>query len=136
VSVVIDASIALKWVLDEPGRDQADALLDDDLIAPVLWLIEAANALWRRTTLGEISVEEASERLSELANAPVASLAIEPHLMATLTLAAELTHPIYDCLYLAVAVHHDTYVVTADRRFHAAAESRSETAGRVRLLSP
>jgi predicted nucleic acid-binding protein len=136
VSIVIDASVALKWVLDESGRDQADALLDDDLIAPVLWLIEAANALWRRTTLGEISAEEARERLSELANAPVASLAIEPHLMAALTLATELAHPIYDCLYLALALHHETHVVTADRRFHAAAENLPKTAGRVRLLAP
>lgn len=34
MSLVIDASVALKWVLDEPGRDLADALLDQDLVAP------------------------------------------------------------------------------------------------------
>jgi len=135
MSVVIDASVALKWVLDEPGRDQADALLDDDLIAPILWLIEAGNALWRRTALREISAEEARERLHELINAPVASLAIEPHLESALTLATEIDHSVYDCLYLALALHHDTHVVTADRPFHAAAERLAKTAGRVRLLA-
>ena len=134
MTVVIDASVALKWVLDEPGREAADALLEDELIAPILWLIEAANALWRRAEMGEISASEASERLSELANAPVASLAVEPHLTAALGIAIEMKHPVYDCLYLALALHHDTHVVTADRRFHAAAQSLPRIADRVLLL--
>lgn len=134
MSVVIDASVALKWVLDEPGREAADGLLDDDLVAPVLWLIEAANALWRRTEMGEISAQEAQERLAELANAPVASLAVEPHLASALALATELKHPVYDCLYLALAIDRDTHVVTADRRFHAAVATLPRVAGRVRLL--
>ncbi|MBI3512743.1 MAG: type II toxin-antitoxin system VapC family toxin [Proteobacteria bacterium] len=136
MSIVVDASVALKWVLDEPGRDAADALLDDELIAPVLWLVEAANALWRRSVLGELTADEARERLFELANAPVASLAVEPHLPAALTLATELAHPVYDCLYLALALHHETHVVTADRRFRDVAETLPKTAGRVRLLVP
>ncbi len=134
MSVVIDASVALKWVLDEPGREAADALLDEDLIAPVLWQIEAANALWRRTEMGEISPDEARERLTELTNAPVSSLVVEPHLAAALTLATELSHPVYDCLYLALAIERDTHVVTADRRFHAASAALPKVAGRVRLL--
>jgi predicted nucleic acid-binding protein len=134
MSVVIDASVALKWVLDEPGRDAADALLDDDLIAPVLWQIEAANALWRRAEMGEISADEARERLAELAHAPVASLAVEPHLAAALSLAIDMKHPVYDCLYLALAIDCDTHVVTADRRFHAAAATLPPIANRVRLL--
>jgi predicted nucleic acid-binding protein len=134
VTIVIDASVALKWVLDEPGREAADALVEDDLIAPELWLVEAANALWRRTTLGEITADEAFERLAELANAPVASLAMEPHLATALRLAAEIGHPVCDCLYLALALRYDTHVVTADRRFRAAAASLPAFADRVRLL--
>jgi predicted nucleic acid-binding protein len=48
LTVVIDASVAIKWVLEEPGSEQAISLQDEELIAPALWLIEAANALWRR----------------------------------------------------------------------------------------
>lgn len=134
MTIVIDASVALKWVLDEPGREAADALIDDDLAAPELWLVEAANALWRRIALGEITAGEALERLAELANAPVASLAMEPHLAAALRLASEIGHPVHDCVYLALALHYDTQVVTADRRFHAAAASVPAFADRVRLL--
>ena len=132
--VVVDASVALKWVLDEAESEAAAALRDEDLIAPVLWLAEAANALWRRSHIGDISADEASSRLSELLNAPVASLAMEPYLDRALKLAVQTGHPVYDCVYLALALHHDTHVVTADRRFVSAA-GREGFAGRVRLLA-
>jgi predicted nucleic acid-binding protein len=67
--------------------------------------------------------DHASGRLAELARAPVASLPIESHIAVALRLAIELRHPIYDCLCLALALQHDTHVVTADRRFAAAALS-------------
>ena len=59
---------------------------------------------------------------------------IEPLLDSALDLAIQLNHPIYDCLYLALALRHDTDVITADRRFVSAIERRPELAGRVRLL--
>jgi len=134
VSIVIDASVALKWVLDEPGKSAADALLDGDLIAPALWLLEAANTLWRRARRGEISAHEAQERLTELYNAPVTTVAIEDDLLAAADLANALGHPVYDCLYLALAIREDTYVITADRRFHAVADQSATYTGRVRML--
>jgi predicted nucleic acid-binding protein len=134
VSVVIDASVALKWVLDEPGREAADALLEEELIAPALWLLEAANALWRRTHRGEISAEEAKERLTELFNAPVTTATIEDDLLAAADLANVLGHPVYDCLYLAMAIRENTYVVTADSRFHAVVDQSPTLKGAVRLL--
>ncbi len=134
MTIVIDASVALKWVLDEADSDTAIALRDENLIAPVLWLAEAANALWRGARIGQLTAPQARTRLSELRNAPVASLPIEPHLDRALMLAAEIGHPVYHCLYLALALHHDTHVVTADRRF-AAAVSAGTFGGRVRLLA-
>ena len=134
MSVVIDASVALKWVLDEPGKEAADALLDEELIAPSLWLLEAANALWRRTQRGEISGQEAKARLTELYNAPVATNSIEDDLPAAADLANILGHPVYDCLYLAMAIRVNTYVVTADSRFHAAVDRSPRFKGAVRLL--
>jgi predicted nucleic acid-binding protein len=134
VSVVIDASVALKWVLDEPGKEAADALLEEELIAPSLWLLEAANALWRRTQRREINHEEAKERLAELYNAPVTTTTIEDDLPAAADLANVLGHPVYDCLYLAMAIRENTYVVTADSRFHAAVYRSPALKGMVRML--
>lgn len=48
---VLDASVALKWVLGEPDSDKALALRDDfranfrDLIAPDVFSAECAHAL-------------------------------------------------------------------------------------------
>jgi predicted nucleic acid-binding protein len=134
VTLVVDASVALKWVLAEPGQAAADALLDEDLIAPSLWLLEAANALWRRSLRGELSAGEADERLSELFNAPVTSIPIEDDLSAAAALARRLGHPVYDCLYLALAVRAHSHVVTADRRFWAAVQTKPDLIDKVRLL--
>jgi predicted nucleic acid-binding protein len=131
--LVVDASVALKWVLSEAGTEAALALRTDELLAPILWLAEAANALWRGVRLGELMLDEARELLDALIKAPVASLPMEPHLQAALTLSVQLQHPLYDCIYLALALHQDTHVVTADRRF-AAIASRPGMKDRVRLL--
>ena len=52
--------------------------------------------------------------MSQLQRAPVASFAIEPHVAAALDLAIRSSHPVYDCFYLALAIHQDTHVVTDD----------------------
>jgi predicted nucleic acid-binding protein len=133
VRIVIDASVAVKWVLSEPRTEAALALRDEQLLAPELWLAEAANALWRHVQLGELTAEQAHARMAELQKAPIASLAIEPYISAALQLAARGNHPVYDCVYLAVAIHHGITVVTDDRRF-AAAAARLGLSERVRLL--
>lgn len=132
MTLVVDASVALKWVLDEAGSDAAEALLDETLIAPSLWLVEAANALWRRGLRGEITQHGAADRLTALLDAPVSSLPVRDDLVAALRLAGQLRHPVYDCLYLAAALRHDVQVVTADRRFLEATATAHP--GRVRPL--
>ena len=122
------------WRPSTRMRDRVDALLEQDLVAPALWLLEAANALWRRTLRGEITAEGAKARLTELYNAPVAAIAIEDDLPAAADLAHALGHPVYDCLYLAVAIRENTQVVTADSRFHAVVQRSPALARAVRLL--
>lgn len=133
MSIVIDASVAIKWVLEEPGTEAAIAVLGDELIAPELWLTEAANALWRHVRLGEASATQALARIDELANAPVASFSTVPYARRALQIGLEIDHPIYDCLYLALAEDQNTYVLTDDRRLFTTA-SAAGFAGRVRLL--
>jgi len=133
VSIVIDASVALKWVFHEPGTEAAIALLSEELVAPELWLAEAANALWRHVRLGEASAAEAVVRIEELGNAPVTSVSIAPYVRRALQFGTQLDHPIYDCVYLALAEHRETYVVTDDRRFFTRV-SAGGLGSRIRLL--
>ena len=104
MSIVVDASVALKWVVDEPGTEAALAIRSEQLVAPAIWLAEVANALWRHVRIGEASPAEALARMVRLGRAPVLSLPIEPHVSTALELAIRGNHPVYDCLYLAVAI--------------------------------
>ncbi|MDP1737519.1 MAG: type II toxin-antitoxin system VapC family toxin [Caulobacter sp.] len=133
MTLVIDASVAVKWVLDEDGTEAAFALQAEPLTAPALWLLEAGNALWKRVSRGELSPEGADIRLAALGRTPVETTPIERDLPAALSLATVLRHPIYDCLYLAAAIREDAVVVTDDARF-VRAVGGMEHAARVRRL--
>ncbi len=59
-TLVVDASIAIKWVVEEEGTPQALALRKSArLIAPDLLVAECANILWKKARRGELSSEEA-----------------------------------------------------------------------------
>ena len=57
--LVIDASVAMKWVIDEPGTQQALALRRHRLFAPDLLVAECADVLWKKVRRNELSAEEA-----------------------------------------------------------------------------
>lgn len=121
--VVIDASVGLKWVLPEEDSDQARALLADgrgagaQFLAPDAYLPEVVNALWARSSLrDEITGDEARDALERLflsipTLVPSTSLATQ-----ALELALAFRRPVYDCLYVALAIRLGCVVVTADRR--------------------
>ena len=69
------------------------------------------------------------EKLNILRAAPVGIEDTDDDVAAALEIASELTHPVYDCLYLALALREEIRVITADRRFFSAAS-------RVRRFSP
>jgi len=136
MTVVVDASVALKWVLPEADTDLAIALLSSsELTAPDIFVVEAANALWRHVVRKELNVAEAQSRLSKLRSVPITRTASDDDIDGALRLAADLSHPVYDCIYLALALRLDTYVVTADNRFAALAGRRADLADRVRSLA-
>jgi predicted nucleic acid-binding protein len=132
--IVVDASVAVKWVIDEEGADSALALRVEQITSPALWLIEAGSAMWSKARRGEISQAETLERLESLFHSPIETTPIEQDLLSALRIANRLSHPIYDCLYLAAALRLDTYVVTADRRFAFACTQIDDFKRRVKLL--
>jgi len=50
-AAVVAASVAIKWVIQEPGSEQARLLSNASLEAPDLLPIECANILWKKTQL-------------------------------------------------------------------------------------
>jgi predicted nucleic acid-binding protein len=134
--VVVDASIALKWVLNEPDSTAAEMVLERyRLAAPDLLVIECANAFWARIRRRTMSPAEARAALSDLLAVDIDYEADHGLAAAALSLAADLDDPVYDCTYLALALERGSQVMTADRRFAAAVGAHPFHAGRVRLLA-
>jgi predicted nucleic acid-binding protein len=124
VTIVVDASVAAKWVLPEPGSDRAMQLHlnGESMLAPNLVFAEIGNAIWKRATQGEISTTEAS-RVLKTATRLFTTLVPTPELAGrALEISIALKHPIYDCFYLALAEREGAPLVTADKRLLAAAK--------------
>ena len=119
MSVVIDASVAVKWLVAEDGSDEADRLLagSGDLHAPRLMASEIANALWRKARLGEIEHSRVGVLMGTVAAMPVHWSADETFCADAVRLALALDRPVYDCVYLALAHRIDARLMTADARF-------------------
>ena len=136
---VTDASIAIKWVVEEEGTREALVLYQRaKLIAPELLVPECANILWKKTQRSELSKEEALLAAALLQHAEIELLPTRSLLEAATRIAIELDHPAYDCLYLALAVANDCRFATSDERFlrklgsgslHERAISLSQAAG-------
>ena len=118
--LIIDASVAVKWILPEPLRPLALRLRrssSHQLYAPAFLDVELANVLWKNVRKGTIDREEAGIRIGQLpewrlTRHPDASL-----VEAAFDLAARLDRTVYDCLYLALAVRLGGLMVTVDERF-------------------
>jgi len=115
---VIDASIAVKWVVEETGTVEALSLRRQArLIAPDLLVAECANVLWKKVRRDELSKDEALLAAGLLQHADIELLPTRSLLCVATSIAIELDHPAFDCVYIALAVANDCGFVTADERF-------------------
>ncbi len=119
---VVDASVAVKLLVDEPDSDSARELAasGEELHAPRLMVSEVANALWRKARVGEMERADAGAALAWMTDMPLRWNDDETVSADAVRLALSLDHPVYDCMYLALAHRIGATVVTADRRFVAA----------------
>ena len=59
-TLVVDASIAVKWVIEEDGTEEALSIRRRaKLIAPELLVAECANIFWKKVQRDELSADEA-----------------------------------------------------------------------------
>lgn len=136
--VVVDASLAVKWLVDEEDSDVAHTILrfwDDQgvrLAAPYLMPFEVTNILHRKVVGGELTLSDSARLIGRLLR-PRLELYQSAWLHArALELASELRQGAsYDAHYLALAEEFGCELWTADRRLHRAAEQ----AGNVHLIA-
>ena len=125
--VVVDASLAFKWLVREEHTDKSLALLrawqDEEIrpAAPHLLPFEVSNALHKRVNRGELSVEGAVDLIGNLLTSHV-----ELHQPwnlhgRALEIASRYGQAAaYDAHYLALAESLGCELWTADEKFHQA----------------
>jgi predicted nucleic acid-binding protein len=114
-TVVVDASIAVKWVVEEHGTPEALVLRQKArLIAPELVVAECANILWKKVKRDELLKEEALLAARLLQGVEIELFPTRSLFEAATRMSIEIDHPAYDCLYLALAVEKECLFVTAD----------------------
>ncbi len=117
-SFVVDTSVAIKWIVDEEDSDKAELLQGADMVAPALFRIEAGNVLRTLVAKQVLANDRAIDLFLFLQTAPVTIIDADELLeRRALDLALAFKHPIYDCVYLALAERMDRRLITADRRF-------------------
>ena len=120
---VVDASVAVKWILKEEAQSQALRLQEMyqdeelDLVAPYLLISEVGNVLWKRVRRGEMTDSSAHRCFDQLLrDCPI--LLDSPAVQASsLHLALAHDRTVYDCIYLAWALEERCDLITADEKF-------------------
>lgn len=122
--MVIDASVAVKWLLPEAGSAEAETLLKSGpgLMAPSIVRVEVAGAVLRRYRLKAMTEDRAEllcDHWNQLLNEGVLQLVPQDELYElAVKLSLKLKHPLPDCFYLAAGKQLGMPLLTADRALY------------------
>jgi len=116
---VLDTSVAVAWYVPEafaePARDWQARMLNERVhfIVPTLHYWEFANVLRTHVRGRELDAALADDIWALHLDAPLQI--VEPPTESVFTLALEYGATAYDAVYIALAVHLDVPILTAER---------------------
>jgi predicted nucleic acid-binding protein len=117
-ATVIDSSIALQWVLPAEGRERAYRYVRaEDVISADILLVEAANVLAKKVRASAMTGDEATNALGLIDRSVSRLVSAQPLVPRALELSITLSHPVYDCVFLACAEREGGKLVTRDEPF-------------------
>lgn len=126
--VVIDASVAAKWFIEEKDTDKAlqvrDLYVDEEisLTMPVLILFELGNALRKHPSLSVEDSERALEAFLDL-KIELRSFAESTLLKEAYRLSKDLNISFYDASYVVLAMLYEFIFLTGDEELYDKAKS-------------
>jgi predicted nucleic acid-binding protein len=122
--LVLDVSVAVKWVLPLSGPLTTEALelLDRfakrkvDFLVPDLFWVELGSVLWKAARTGRCTPQDAEAALSALRSRNLPTISSDGLLEQTLSIALTFDRTMYDSIYVALAVQAHCDLITADER--------------------
>lgn len=132
-TVVVDASLALKWVLEEEDSPRAKSLLqewidnDVEIIAPALFAYEVTSILYRQTVTSKLSYDDAKAGLEKLFSIGVVLefASYGQRSVQAMTFARQFGLPAaYDAQYLSLASYENCRYWTADSKLWKAVQGK------------
>jgi predicted nucleic acid-binding protein len=118
VKLVVDASVAAKWLVPEVLSEGAVGLLDpgNELVVPELFWAEVGNILWKKARAGELQKIEALTRFDAVASMGLRTISNQVVARRAVQVALATGRTVYDSIYIALAMHEGCRFVTADER--------------------
>lgn len=122
-TLVVDASVAAKWVLPPQGETlvpEALRLLDlyvagqIRFLVPDLFWAEFGNILWKAVREQRITSASAVQTVTSMRRRGFPSVASERLLADALPVALSTGRTLHDCVYVALAMASKSQFVTAD----------------------
>lgn len=128
--IVVDASLAVKWFLPEPGSADAALVLEQypgAIVGPDLLGIEVCATFVRGANMVKSNRADALNALGKFRTMiDDGIIGLRRTTIAQQDMAArqaiDLGHPLKDCIYLALAMELNCPLVTCDARFAAKAK--------------
>ena len=125
--VCVDASVAVKWLVAEPGSEHALGLLEQwrgvaQLWAPDLLYVECANAVRRKVVLGVIAQDDVEPMIERLLRFDIEPLPGRELVEDATRIALEVGVTVWDACYVAVARRVGAELWTADRELYSKAQ--------------
>ncbi len=127
MSLVVDASATLPWLLEDESSDYADHLLqtvlDEGALVPAIWPDEVSNALVMCVRRGRLSEEDLAEAVELLGCLPmeVISSPYTGHMTSVMAISQRYGTSVYDASYLNLANQKKAHLCTLDRPMRTAA---------------
>jgi predicted nucleic acid-binding protein len=116
--LVLDASVALKWCVNEPHSDIARQLRQDfqnhEFLAPDIFPIEVGHVLSKMHRQNNLTAQQAELYLADVMTTPPDLYPSLPLMPRAFKLSLQIRKSLWDCLYMALAEQEGCSVVTAD----------------------
>jgi predicted nucleic acid-binding protein len=126
---VVDASVVIQRLIVDTYSSNAKVLFDgladsqDELWIPEFCLLECANVLWKQVRFRGLPEDQALRLIRDLIVLPLYVTPVSDLISNAMRIGLDHELAIYDSLYIAMAAHLGSSLITVDARQEEAAKT-------------